>query len=483
MNRRNFIKTLTAGTALALAPNACSPKKTRQPNILLFTADDLNYDSVGAFGGRVPGATPNMDRLASEGVRFTNAHISISVCQPNRSVLMTGRYPHRNGSMGFEPIREDVPTLQEKLREAGYLNGICGKPNHLTPQEKFCWDTVIPSSELWMGRSPQRFYEQTLKFFNESKESDRPFFLMVNSEDPHRPFPGSKQEDSRKNWLKDLEAYPPADKYYNPDEVEVPGFLPDLPDIRKEVAQYFTAVRRCDETLGQVLRSLEESGLAENTLVMFLSDNGMAFPYSKTNCYLNSTKTPWIVRWPGKTKAGSVESEHMISSLDFMPTILDAATLPQTEGMDGRSFLPLLKGKRQQGKDKVFTSFFQTSAKKDFPMRSVQTKNFGYIYNAWADGETVFKNESQSGLTFKAMTLAAETNPEIAARVKFFQYRIPEELYDNQKDPNSLNNLIDKPEFKAEVEKMRRELLANLESTKDPLAETFRLFLENQTRN
>ena len=471
------MKTLSAGTIWAMHPGCSVLKSDASPNILLITADDMNYDSVGAFGCKIPDITPNIDRLASEGIRFTHAHVNIAVCQPCRGALMTGRYPHRNGAMGFEPINEDVPTLQEQLRAAGSINGICGKPSHLAPEYKFCWDRIITSSDLWRGRSPDLFYRQTLNLFNEAKKSGRPFFLMANSEDPHRPFPGSEQEKKRSQRLEENQAFPTAGRYFKPDEVEIPGFLPDLPDIRTEVAEYFTAVHRCDETIGQILRALEESGQADNTLVMFLSDNGMALPYAKTNCYLNSTKTPWIARWPGKIRPGSVDSEHMISTIDFMPTVLDALDLRQPKEMDGHSFLPLLLGDPQPERDKVFTAFHTTSAKRDYPMRCLQTKKYGYIFNAWSDGETIFKNESQNGLTFKAMVRAAEKDPEIAARVKFFQYRVPEELYDFEKDPNALNNLIGNPIYTEEVKKMRRELYAVMESTGDPLTGRFKSFL------
>ena len=117
--------------------------KNMNPNILLITADDMNYDSPGATGNRTPGITPNLDRLASEGMRFVHSHVTIAVCQPSRSVLMTGRFPHRNGAMGFESIWEHVPTLQEQLSNAGYFNGIMAKVGHLHPEWKFCWDFVV----------------------------------------------------------------------------------------------------------------------------------------------------------------------------------------------------------------------------------------------------------------------------------------------------------------------------------------------------
>jgi len=454
--RRGFLQ----GLAATLAP---SPPR----NVLLITADDMNYNSPGVYGCQVKDITPNIDRLASEGMRFTRAHVTVAVCQPSRSVLMTGRYPYRNGAEGFQPIREDVPTLQERLHAAGYLNGILAKNSHLAPRPKFCWDFYITPEELGQGRSPALYYQHAKQFFEQAKAASKPFFLMANSQDPHRPFAGSQQE------LRNFGKHLPYTRKIEPAEAVIPGFLPDLPDVRQEVAEYFTSVHRSDETAGEVLRALKESSFEDNTLVMFLSDNGMSFPFSKTNCYLTSTKTPWIARWPGRTKPGSVH-EQFISGIDYTPTILEAVGLPQIEGVDGRSFLPLLKGAAQEGRDRVFTMFHETSARQRFEMRSVQNRKYGYLFNAWPDGERVFKNESQNGLTFRAMQEAARTDPQIAERVKLFLYRLPEELYDFESDPDALHNLIGDPKYKPEIDRLRRQLLDNMTRTADPLREVFR---------
>jgi N-sulfoglucosamine sulfohydrolase len=438
-------------------------------NLLLITADDMNYDSLGVTGCKVKGITPNLDRLAAQGILFERAHVTIAVCQPCRSVLMTGRYPHRNGALGFQPIHRDVPTLQESLRAGGYLNGIMAKVPHLAPADKFCWDTVVPANALGRGRDPKLYHQHALAFFKKSKDSGKPFFLMANSQDPHRPFSGSQQE---KNNRRAGPPWPGVSRRITP--VEVPAFLPDLPDVRREVAQYMTSVHRCDEIVGEVLRALKDAGLEESTLVMFLSDHGMAFPFAKTNCYIDSTRTPWMVRWPGKVKPGSVDREHFISGIDFMPTALEALGLPPVKGMDGRSFLPLLEGKKQEGRGRVFTVFNRTSARKDFPMRAIQDGKFLYIYNAWSDGKTVFRNESQSGLTFKAMQAAAKTDPKVAARVRLFQYRVPEELYDVARDPAALHNLIADRLYAKDLARLRQELLQMMESTADPQTPGFK---------
>ncbi len=474
LTRRRFLKAaglgsifVASGRLTAIANNP----PTKRPNILLITADDMNWNAPGCFGGRTPDITPNIDRLASEGMRFEHAHITIAVCQPSRSALMTGRYPHRNGAEGFEPIDTSVPTLQEQLHEGGYLNGILGKVTHLAPREKFKWDMVRDFEELGNGRNPQLYHKYARGFFEQAADQGRPFFLMANSHDPHRPFYGSDQE--QKSFAGVLKDIPAPSRLYKGEDIEVPGFLPDLPDVRKEIAQYYCSVRRCDDTVGEVLRALRESGQAENTLVMFLSDNGMALPFAKTNCYLHSTRTPWIAVWPSKVKPGMVDDQHFISGIDFMATALDAAGLPAPKGMDGSSFLPVLSGKQQPERDKVFTQFHETSGRNRYPMRCVQNQRFGYIFNPWSDGQRVFRNESQAGLTFNAMKAAAQTDDSVAARVKFFQYRVVEEFYDFQKDPNALHNLIGEPNYKKEIDAMRKELLAWMKKTGDPALEAF----------
>lgn len=473
--RRDFLKAAGIATAaVTLGPASVFAEKGEKQrlNILLITADDMNWDTPGCFGGRTPDITPHIDRLASEGTRFIHAHITIAVCQPCRSVLMTGRYPHRNGSEGFEPIDNNVPTLQERLHKAGYLNGILGKVKHLAPADKFKWDMVKDPKELGYGRDPKLYYKFARDFFQLAASKGRPFFLMANSHDPHRPFHGSMQE--QKKLARVLKDIPKPSRIYKSDEIQVPGFLPNLPEVRREIAQYYSSVRRCDDTVGAIMRALRDSGQTKNTLTMFLSDNGMALPFSKTNCYMHSTRTPWLISWPGKVKPGTMDKRHFISGIDFMPTVLDAAGLTQPKAMDGFSFLPALLGRQQAGRNKVFTQFHQTSARKRYPMRCVQNHKYGYIFNAWADGQHVFKNESQSGLTFKAMQAAAQTHPTIAARVKFFQYRVVEEFYDFKNDPDALHNLIDDTTYSKEIDKMRNELLQWMKRTDDPALEAFR---------
>lgn len=458
-----------------LAGSTASPALCQEggpTNFLLITADDLGYDSLGCFGSTVPGITPNIDALAASGMRFTKAHVNIAVCQPCRQSLMTGRYPHRNGALGFDPIADDVPTLQEALRGAGYLNGILGKERHLKPTARYCWDYVATEKDLasgaGIGRSPDLYREHTAAFLEQAKAAGKPFFLMANSHDPHRPFAGSAQE--QKAWGHDL---PKTTRTVTQDEVEVPGFLPALPEVHQEIAEYFTSVHRLDQTVGAILEALEASGLADDTLVMFLSDNGMAVPFAKANCYLRSTQTPWIVRWPNRVAPDTVDGKHLISGIDFMPTILQAAGLELVDGLDGRSLLPLLAGQTQADRDLVFTEFHRTSARRDFPMRCVQGPRYGYLYNAWAGKTKPMRMDSTSGRTFNAMQAAAAEDEAIAARVALFEHRVREEFYDFENDPDGLHNLIDDPAHADQIRAMREALRTRMQRTGDPLLETF----------
>jgi len=428
----------------------------KQLNVLFITADDLNYNSTGFFGSSVNNVTPNLDRLASQGMVFEKAHVNCSVSQPSRGVLATGMYAHRNGVEGFYHTDKNIPTLMSVLREYGYRVGIAGKVPHSTPVGDFVWDTAVDQPELGQGRDPKKYYEVLRTFVQQSTKENKPFYFMLNSHDPHRPFHGAPDDIK---MLNSGIPYPNPSKIYTSEEIEVPGFLPDIPAVREELAQYFSSVRRLDDTVGEVLKVLEEENLLDNTLVMFISDNGISMPFAKTNCYLNSTQTPWIVRWPGVVKSGIRNTEEFISGIDFMPTVLDACGIKIPEHIDGRSFLPILKGEKQTGREKVYTQFYETSAFNRYPMFTIQDKKFGYIYNAWSDGEYQFRNDSQSGIAFKGMVEAGKTNPDIQKRVDLLWYRVPEEFYDLENDPNALNNLVHNPEYAELVQQYRQELL------------------------
>ncbi len=468
---------LHAVTAVFLAVStlsACASPEAPEAeplNFLLITTDDLEWSSVGAYGSNVENITPNIDKLASEGIRFTNAHVTIAVCQPSRQTLMTGRFPHNNGAPGFDPIADDVPILQEILRRAGYLNGGIGKTRHHQPKNRFGWDlgpnpddpgAGVGMEDLGNGRDIELYKKYLADFLDMASAQQRPFWLMLNTHDPHKPFYGNGGE-----------AFDyPVSREYLPEEIEVPGFLPDLPEVRQELAAYFTSVHRADDIVGAILGILDEKGFRDNTLVMFLSDNGMSFPFSKANSYLNSTKTPWIVRFPGTTSPGRVDTTHFISGTDYMPTVLEAAGLEQVSDMDGSSFLPILSGAPQGWRTSVFTEFNKPFSGIPLPMRAIQNKEFGYIYNPF-HGHMKVAMESTDGPTWATMMDVGQTDPAIQERVDLFRDRVPEELYAYGTDPDALINLIDDPDYADILAELRQELANEMYMTRDSLLQQF----------
>ncbi|GLZ07530.1 sulfatase atsG [Actinomadura sp. NBRC 104412] len=437
-------------------------------NILLITADDMSADTPGCFGGH-PAATPAIDRLAGQGMRFEKAHVPIAVCQPSRSALITGLWPHRNGAEGFGPIRPGVPVLTDLLRDAGYRCGILGKVEHLQPVDRFGWELVRTRDELGAGRDPAAYASAAAGFMARG----RPWFLMANAHDPHRPFHGSDQE--REMFAEETrERIPAPSKTFGPDDVDVPGFLPDLPGVRLEIAEYHGSARRCDDVVDALLTVLDGSGERDRTLVVFLSDNGMAFPYAKANCYLQSTRTPLVVRWPGRARPSSVDARHFVSGLDLFPTVCEAAGVAPPGDIDGRSIVPLLEGGHEPGRDHIVTTFHETSAKERFEMRAIQTSRFGYIWNHWSDGVPRYRAENMSGRTWAAMLQNAEHDPAVLARTDFYLRRAPEEFYDLADDPHGLTNLIADASRDGDIAELRTRLADTLAGTDDPLYDTYR---------
>ena len=446
-------------TVLTLA-SAIAADRT---NILLFTADDLHAESLETYGGKVAGLTPNLDKFAKSATVFENGHVNVAICAPCRAVIATGLLSHNSGAMGFMPAKPGTPTMTSLLQKAGFNCGILGKVSHSTPVGTDKWDYAFDQKDLGNGRSPTLYYERSKTFFATCKDENKPFYFMVNSHDPHRPYCNPKK------LTKGAEM---PSQIYAPEDVEVPGFVPDLPGVRAELAMYQNSTRRLDDTFGKVMQALDESGYADNTLVVFITDNGIAIPFAKCNTWFHATHSPMMFRLPGVVAAGKRDRSNFVSVVDFMPTFFELNEVPTPTRIDGRSLLPLLKGESQADRDFVFTQIDSKAGGAAVPMRCVQDTKFGYIYNPFSDGKYYYRNNNEGG-TMKAMNLAAKTDPEVAKRVHLFRYRVPEEFYDLEKDPNCLDNLIDNPEYRPAITKMQSKLRAWMTARTDPMLAAF----------
>jgi N-sulfoglucosamine sulfohydrolase len=442
--------------------------KHHKYNVLFITADDLDENSLGCYGCEVADITPNIDEFAQQGIRFEHAFINCAICQPSRNIFATGRYGHNSGSMGFMHIHPEGSenTIMSILKKHGYLTGVLSKVSHSTPDTLFEWDFIGYARDLGMGRDPSLYYRHASEFFQQCRREGKPFYFMVNSDDPHRPYFNPESPRAHSRGIKS------PSKLYNPEEIEVPGFVPDLPEVRKEISWYFNSVKRFDDTFGKVMLALEESGFADNTIVVFISDNGIAIPFSKANTYFASNRSPWIMRWPGVIKAGVVDKEHFISSVDYLPTLLEALQIVPPDNLDGKSFLPLLSGEKQPFRDRVYCQIDHKISGGPVPMRSVSNERYTYIFNPWSDGERTYGNNNE-GVTMQGMLKAARTDQEIARRCELFRKRVLEELYDLKSDPECLKNLIGNQEYSEVYRDMALKMREVMIESRDPILEIF----------
>ncbi|CAN5599874.1 sulfatase [soil metagenome] len=445
---------------LLLTANAVRSSEPAKPlNLLIITADDMNADS-GGWNGCTLGVTPNLDTFAKTAHRFVNSHVTVPICQPCRSALMTGRVPHRNGALGFNPIRRDVPTLVEVLRDCGYYTSALAKTVHMAPAEKFPWHAV---GEQALGKQPTKFAEKFREMLAIAAKEKKPFFINANICDPHRPFIGAKAKPDELDGA----------KVYKPGDVTVPAFLEDIPKVREEVAQYYTTVSRFDVAFGLVMKELTAAGRDEDTIVVFLSDHGMSFPFSKATVYYNGTWSPVLIRIPGMKETQT--RTEFVSSVDVMPAVLELLNVKPPAGMDGRSWVPLLNGETQPDRDFVVTHVNTVSSGKSFAQRCVRTKDRAMMFHAWVDGKTKFRVEAMSGLSFAAMN--ASTDAKIQARVKQLVDGESLMLFDTAADPTERKNLIRDPKYANDVVELKKKLLTHMQKTDDPQTKAFEAIL------
>lgn len=400
----NLYRTLTA-LAVACLLVRCAVAATPL-NVLLITADDLSCDSLGAFGCKLEGTSPNLDRLASQSMRFDYAHVVCANCMPSRNCLYSGLYPHNNHVEGFYQVpKTDFPVMCDLMKSAGYFTAIRHKVGHSTPYTPYGWDLILDRNRETGpedARDPATYKTTTARGIAAAKEAGKPFCLVMNIADPHKPF----YSEGRGKNVQDPNT---PSRVFKPKEVPIPGYLFDDPVVRSEMAHYFSSVRRADDAAGAILAALDESGHADDTVVIFLSDHGMGMPFVKTQLYHRSTQTPLMVRWPGVTKAGAVDQEHMISAVDFLPTLLDIVDVKLPDRLDGRSFEPLLRGQSQEDRKFAIKEYNENSGGSRDPMRGIQSKRFLYLFNAWSNGTRRMRTATQGTFTYARMQQLAKS--------------------------------------------------------------------------
>lgn len=418
---KNALLVIPAFLCASLPLDAAPP-----PNVVVLIADDQGFGDLSCYGHPTL-KTPNIDRLAREGVRFDAAFLTTSSCSPTRCSFLTGRYPHNTAAEDLhQPLPADQKTIARYLGEAGYHTMAVGKW-HLGQPEKQNWDRIVECGGAETG-------ENAVKLLRDRPE-EKPFFFWVASTDPHRPY----GEDG-------------IEQLYEPADAVVPPYLPDHPLIREEIARYYDEIARFDRHVGQVLAELEDQQVLDETLVVYLSDNGMPFPRAKTTLYDSGIRTPLLIRYPPLASPGTAQ-RGLVSTIDVSKTIMDLASV-EVSTMQGKSLVPMLQDADAPGREAIFAE----ANWHDFEQfgRAVRTGRFLLVRNYYWDKplwNSVDSVNSKTWTGLMRMHRQGELTP--AQKFIFVEPRPFEEFYDLQLDPQSLENVIDDPKYVQEINLLR----------------------------
>ena len=458
MNVKLRVAAITILLALAASHAiAQSPNVIKRPNIVLAIADDWSFPHAGIYGDPTV-LTPNFDRVAREGALFTNAFTAAPSCTPSRAALLTGQAVHRleqGGNLhGFLPKEYAVYT--DRLEQAGYRVGYAGKgwgPGRFEPGGR--------------DRNPAGPQFKNFDDFMQRHPKGSPFVFWFGSTDPHRPYePGTGAQSGLKT-----------------DGVRVPRFLPDTPDVRNDLLDYYFEVQRFDRDLGHIIETLERTGELANTIIIVTADNGMPFPRAKANVYDAGARVPLAIRGPGVTRAGTV-IDSFVSLTDVAPTLLESAGLKPIDAMTGRSLLPLMRGGSQPGRDRVFIERERHANVRrgdlSYPVRAIRTNDYLYIRNfrpdRWPAGDpdryvAVGPFGDIDGSPSKSLLLDRQVDSTIAPYFQLATAKRPaEELYDLRRDPHQVENVAGQPAHRVAQQRLRGDLDRWMRATGDPRA-------------
>lgn len=410
-------------------------KAADRPNIVFIIADDLTYSDVGCYGGKNV-ETPHIDSIAEEGIRMKRCFQASAMCSPTRHNIYTGLYPVKSGAYPNSTLAKDgTKSVVHYLGDLGYQVALTGK-RHIQPESVFPFD--------YLNEKGDPDWDALEAFWSKDKKQPSCVFICFN--EPHTP------------WTRGDASV------FDPDKLVLPPYFVDTEETRQQLVNYYAEVQDLDQSVGQVIALLDRLDRRKNTLLIFVSEQGMAMPFAKWTCYESGLQSAFVARWPGKIKPGSV-SDAMIEYVDILPTFIDVAGGDRVSVLEGKSFLPVLLGQRNHHKDYAFalqTTRGISNGSEHYGVRSIRSDRYKYLINLTP--ETRFQNnltEDKGGWTafWKTWVEAAKTDAFAKETVDRYQWRPAEELYDLENDPYEFNNLAGQEKFKTLQNDLRRLLL------------------------
>lgn len=414
-----------------------------QPNIVFIIADDLTHRDIGCYGSKNV-KTPNIDAIAEEGMRFTRFFQAAPMCSPTRHSLYTGLYPIRNGAYPNHAFaKEGTQSVAHYLKNEGYRVALSGK-THIAPAASFPFDYLSKT------RDPDH---KALEEFM-VRDKGQPFCAFLCYREPHTPW-----------TLGDP-------SIYDPETIELPPYLVDTKTTRKRLTEYYAEINHLDNSVGEVRDLLDKYQLSENTILIFTSEQGNAFPFAKWTCYDSGLQTAFIARWPNHIKANSTTSA-MAEYVDVVPTFIEMAGGQALDQLDGKSFLPVLLSETDEHKSYVYgvqTTRGINNGSEHYGIRSIRSDKYKYILNLTPEAK--FQNnitEKKANWTdfWETWVQKAKTDSIAEALVHRFQHRPAEELYDITADPYEMNNLAGQEVYQSSLIDLRTRLADWMEQQGD----------------
>ena len=425
-----------------------------RPNFLFIIADDCTFRDIGCYGGQA--ITPNIDALAQQGMRFTQCFQQAPMCSPTRHAIYTGIYPVKSGAYPNHTfVKDGTKSIAHYLKPLGYRVHLSGK-THIGPKSSFPFE--------YSGKKNPDF-KAIDQLLTESSRDGTPFCLFACSNEPHGPW--NKGDASQ----------------YDSSTISLPSFFVDTKETRENMVDYLAEITYFDGQVGELLTLLDKHGIAENTMVMVVSEQGSSFPFGKWTCYDTGLQSACIVRWPGQVKAGSV-TDAMVEYVDIAPTFINAAGGAPKAGIDGVSFVPVLKGEMHAHKRFVFGEMTTRGINKGSPyfgIRSVRSEKYKYILNFTP--EVAFQNACTASTIFKSWRKKALAGDnEAAEKISRYENRPAEEFYAIQEDPYEWHNLANDPRYAMQKAELKQELSHWMEECGDRGQQTEIEALDHQGR-
>jgi N-sulfoglucosamine sulfohydrolase len=446
MKRTRFPYRLAFLASLLGLPWSARAADGPRPDIVIFLSDDQGRLDASPYGAREL-RTPRMQQLADAGLTFDRAFVASPSCAPSRAALLTGLMPARNGAeANHSKPRAELRKWPAFFQDLGYEVAAFGKVSHYKHTGDYGFDHFAHD-----GFHDHASIPAAVEFLEgRDRATAKPLCLLVGSNWPHVP------------WPADVRGYDPA-------TLPLPAGGVDTPATRRARARYAAAVTKADDDLGTILDAARAT-LGERTLFLFSSDHGAQWPFGKWNCYDAGIRVPLVVAWPGVVKPGT-RTDAMVSWVDLLPTLLEAAGGEAPDDIDGRSFLPVLRGEAAGHRDRIFTTHSGDGRWNVYPIRSVRTPTWKLILNLHPEFAFTthidLPDDRGRRSYFSSWEAAAEGDPRAAEVVKRYHARPAEEFYDLAADPHERRNLASDPRHAARLATMRAELESWMESQGD----------------